>query len=115
MYISLSNSTSQPATLQLRAFQSLVKHPEKLEELRQMPGLKSIMQSYWFLAPPVRYSRSSTDHELDLGDEAVLSSSKLRLGRKQKYRGELIGSLHTISEQCISYAINKFTRSFSST
>ncbi|KAH8405259.1 hypothetical protein KR222_000694 [Zaprionus bogoriensis] len=84
--IRLINSTSQPVTLQLRAFQSLAKQPEKLEELRQMPGLKGIMQSYWFLAPPIRYSRSSRDHELDLGDEAVLSSSRLRLARKQKYR-----------------------------
>lgn len=86
--IRLINSTSQPVTLQLRAFQSLAKQPEKLEELRQMPGLKGIIQSYWFLAPPVRFSRSSRDYELDLGDEAVLSSSKLRLGRKQKYRGK---------------------------
>ncbi|XP_030573081.1 SPRY domain-containing SOCS box protein 3 [Drosophila novamexicana] len=84
--IRLINSTSQPATLQLRAFEALSKQPQILDELRQMPGLNNIMQSYWFLAPPVRYSRCSIDPELDLGDEAVLPSSKLRLGRKQKYR-----------------------------
>jgi len=80
-------------TLQLRSFQALSRQPLKLAELRQMPGLKGILQSYWFLAPPIRYSRNSREHELDLGDEAVLSSSKLRLGRKQKYRGEIIQSL----------------------
>ncbi|KAH8322073.1 SPRY domain-containing SOCS box protein 3-like [Drosophila kikkawai] len=84
--IRLINCTSQPVTLQLRSFQALSKQPHKLAELQQMPGLKSILQSYWFLAPPVRYSRRSQETDLDLGDEAVLSSSKLRLGRKQKYR-----------------------------
>ncbi|XP_068150161.1 SPRY domain-containing SOCS box protein 3 [Drosophila tropicalis] len=84
--ISLVSSTSQEVTLQLRAFQTLSKQPQKLEELRQMPGLKSILQSYWFLAPPVRYSQRAKENELDLGDEAVLCpSSKLRLGRKQKF------------------------------
>eukprot|EP00099_Drosophila_melanogaster_P021566 NP_648819.2 uncharacterized protein Dmel_CG10516 [Drosophila melanogaster] len=84
--IRLINCTSQPVTLQLRSFQALSRQPLKLAELRQMPGLKGIMQSYWFLAPPIRYSRNSRENELDLGDEAVLSSSKQRLRRKQKYR-----------------------------
>ncbi|XP_034659654.1 SPRY domain-containing SOCS box protein 3 [Drosophila subobscura] len=84
--IRLINCTSQPVTLQLRSFQALSKQPQILSELRQMPGLKGILRSYWFLAPPVRYSRRSQENELDLGDEAVLSSSKLRLGRKHKYR-----------------------------
>ncbi|EDW41643.1 GM25566 [Drosophila sechellia] len=84
--IRLINCTSQPVTLQLRSFQALSRQPLKLAELRQMPGLKGILQSYWFLAPPIRYSRNSRENELDLGDEAVLSSSKQRLRRKQKYR-----------------------------
>ncbi|EDX15734.1 GD17641 [Drosophila simulans] len=84
--IRLINCTSQPVTLQLRSFQALSRQPLKLAELRQMPGLKGILQSYWFLAPPIRYSRNSRENELDLGDEAVLSSSKQRLRRKHKYR-----------------------------
>ncbi|EDV40138.1 uncharacterized protein Dana_GF24101 [Drosophila ananassae] len=84
--IRLINCTSQPVTLQLRAFQSMAKQPAKLMELRQMPGLKGILQAYWFMAPPIRYSRTSHENEFELGDEAVLSSSKLRLSRKQKYR-----------------------------
>ncbi|ALC44796.1 CG10516 [Drosophila busckii] len=87
--IRLINSTSQSVTLQLLAFRALAKQPHKVEELRQMPGLISIMKSYWFLAPPVRYSRCSKENELDLGDEAVLSSAKLRLSRKQKYTDDV--------------------------
>lgn len=84
--IRLINSTSQAECLQLRAFRALSNQPQALQELRQMPGLRSIMQSYWFLTPPVRYSRRSAENEYDIADEAVLSS-KMRVGRKQKFKG----------------------------
>lgn len=83
--IRLMNATSQAECLQLRAFRALSKQPKALEELRRMPGLKTIMNDYWFLAPPVRYSQQS--NEYDILDEAVLSS-KTRLSRKQKYKGK---------------------------
>lgn len=87
--IRLINATSQLECLQLRAFRALSKQPKALEELRQMPGLKTILNDYWFLAPPVRYSQQSKSNEFDILDEAVLSS-KSRLSRKQKYKGRCV-------------------------
>ncbi|XP_055906153.1 SPRY domain-containing SOCS box protein 3 [Eupeodes corollae] len=84
--IRLINSTSQSDCLQLRAFKALSKQPTMLAELKEMPGLRSILKSYWFFVPPTRYSIRSTHNEFDLGDEAVLSSS--RLSRKQKFKDE---------------------------
>lgn len=90
--IRLMNATSQEECLQLRAFRALAKQPKALEELRQLPGLKTILNNYWFLAPPVRYSRESKANEYDILDEAVLSS-KSRLSRKHKFKGNFYNSL----------------------
>ncbi|XP_067612625.1 SPRY domain-containing SOCS box protein 3 [Eurosta solidaginis] len=84
--VRLINSTSQIDCLQLRAFKALSKQPKDLQLLRQMPGFRGILSDYWFLTPPVRYSRRSANSELDIADEAVLS--KARLGRKQKYKDD---------------------------
>lgn len=84
--IRLMNATSQLESLQLRSFRALAKQPKALEELRQLPGLRTILNNYWFLAPPIRYSRESKCNEYDMLDEAVLSS-KSRLSRKHKYKG----------------------------
>lgn len=85
--VRLINAASQVECLQLRAFRMLAKQPKALQELRQMPGLKGILNNYWFLAPPVRYSRESTANESDILDEAVLSL-KTRLNRKHKRKGK---------------------------
>ncbi|XP_005185747.1 SPRY domain-containing SOCS box protein 3 isoform X2 [Musca domestica] len=84
--IRLINATSQHECLQLRAFRAVSKQPKAMEELRQLPGLKTIMNDYWFLAPPVRYSQESKNSQIDMLDEAVLS--KNRRGRKQKYKDD---------------------------
>lgn len=85
--VRLINATSQTQCLQLRSFRMLAKQPKALKELRQMPGLKTILNNYWFLAPPVRYSRESTANEYDMLDEAVISP-KSRLCRKHKRKGK---------------------------
>lgn len=115
--IRLINSTSQPECLQLRAFKAISSQPKALQELQQMPGLRSIMQSYWFLAPPVRYSSRSAENEYDIADEAVLSS-KLRLSRKQKFKdddadiNDLYSNAHRIAlhrkENDEEYSLNEY-------
>uniref|UniRef100_W8BGI8 SPRY domain-containing SOCS box protein 3 n=1 Tax=Ceratitis capitata TaxID=7213 RepID=W8BGI8_CERCA len=102
--VRLINSTSQMDCLQLRAFKALSKHPKDLQLLRQMPGFRGVLNDYWFLTPPVRYSRRSAASELDIADEAVLSKS--RLGRKQKYKdddldiNDLYSNAHKIAMRC---------------
>lgn len=88
--IRLINSTSQLDCLELRAFKALSKQPALLKELTEMPGLRSILKSYWFFVPPTRYSSRSSHNEIDLEDEAVLSTSRLNrsLSRKQKFKEE---------------------------
>ncbi|XP_059216843.1 SPRY domain-containing SOCS box protein 3 isoform X2 [Stomoxys calcitrans] len=81
--IRLINASSQIECLQLRAFRAMSKQPKALEELKRMPGLRNILNNYWFLAPPVRYSQQSRNSQFDMLDEAVLSN-KSRRGRKQK-------------------------------
>uniref|UniRef100_A0A1I8PIK8 B30.2/SPRY domain-containing protein n=1 Tax=Stomoxys calcitrans TaxID=35570 RepID=A0A1I8PIK8_STOCA len=81
--IRLINASSQIECLQLRAFRAMSKQPKALEELKRMPGLRNILNNYWFLAPPVRYSQQSRNAQFDMLDEAVLSN-KTRRGRKQK-------------------------------
>jgi SPRY domain-containing SOCS box protein 3 len=85
--VRLINSTSQLDCLQLRAFKALSKQSKALAELQQMPGLRPVINSYWFLAPPTRYSQRSVEH--DIADEAVLSKAQVsRLGRKQKFKDD---------------------------
>ncbi|XP_075161031.1 SPRY domain-containing SOCS box protein 3 [Haematobia irritans] len=85
--IRLINATSQAECLQLRAFRAMSKQPKALEELRRMPGLRTILNNYWFLAQPVRYSQQSKHTQFDILDEAVLPS-KSRRGRKQKLKDD---------------------------
>lgn len=99
--IRLINATSQHECLQLRAFRALSKNSKALEELRRMPGLKTILNEYWFLAPPVRFSQCSKDNEFDILDEAVISSS--RRGRKQKYKGMSWGEWATKVSTIINF------------
>ncbi|XP_018786061.1 PREDICTED: SPRY domain-containing SOCS box protein 3 [Bactrocera latifrons] len=102
--VRLINSTSQADCLQLRAFKALSKQPKDLQLLRQMPGFRGILNDYWFLTPPVRYSRRNAASELDIADEAVLSKS--RLSRKQKYKDDdfdiddLYSNAHKIAMRC---------------
>ncbi|XP_017085209.1 SPRY domain-containing SOCS box protein 3-like [Drosophila eugracilis] len=63
--IRLINCTSVLDTMQLRSFQSLSnKHPAKLSALRQIPGLRQIFKSYWFLDFPFFYSKPETFYSL---------------------------------------------------
>ncbi|XP_016935219.4 SPRY domain-containing SOCS box protein 3 [Drosophila suzukii] len=48
--IRLNNCTSVHDTLQLRSFQALAKkQPDQVSILRQIPGFRAILKSYWFL------------------------------------------------------------------
>jgi len=48
--IRLNNCTSVQDTLQLRSFQALAKkQPDQVSILRQIPGFRAILKSYWFL------------------------------------------------------------------
>ncbi|XP_037821589.1 SPRY domain-containing SOCS box protein 3 [Lucilia sericata] len=103
--IRLINATSQVECLQLRAFRALAKQPKALEELRQLPGLKTILKNYWFLAPPVRYSRESKSNEYDMLDEAVLSS-KTRLSRKHKYKDDDFADINDLYTNAHKIAVH---------
>lgn len=109
--VRLINATSQAQCLQLRSFRMLAKQPKALKELRQMPGLKAILNNYWFLAPPVRYSRESKANEYDMLDEAVISP-KSRLCRKHKRKGKdtvvLPASLHSLYVFSYMFSFNVF-------
>ncbi|XP_055371708.1 SPRY domain-containing SOCS box protein 3-like [Condylostylus longicornis] len=49
--IRLINSISQPVTLQFLAMHKISKRSDLLDELKKMPGLKPILNEYWFLIP----------------------------------------------------------------
>lgn len=79
--VRLVNSTSVPESLEFRAMKIVSKKPNYLQELIKMPGLKRLMEIYWFLIPSSRYSYRSKKNELPIDDEVVLSkrAKKIRL------------------------------------
>lgn len=76
--IRLINSTSQPDTLQFHAMKVVSKRPSLIAELKRMPGLKSLVDGFWFLAPP-----RAKQNLIPLEDEVVLP----RKSRKNKFTG----------------------------
>lgn len=83
--IRLINATSQPETLQFRAIREISKRPIQIHQLRQLPGLRHILNEFWFLCPPISYSNRSKKNDLPLEDEAVLS----RKSKKMKLKGKI--------------------------
>ncbi|XP_055381460.1 SPRY domain-containing SOCS box protein 3-like [Condylostylus longicornis] len=71
--IRLLNSTSQPVSLQFQTMRIISKQPDSLSEIKKFPGLKPLLNKYWFLISSTKYSHRSRKNELPLDDEVVLS------------------------------------------
>ena len=93
--IRLLNCTHKRESLQLRALQCISRQASLLLKLRQMTGLSGILRNYWFLAHSVRFFASSKPQQLDMLDEAVLSTAK----RKKRTENEG-GCLQMHVESC---------------